>query len=145
MTNPYEPSHQTENTEKIQSSATALPAGLLVLLLIPTLLYDAWFATYVLAADLVNASKSIGWSFAMVGDWGFLIKVFVVFSAHLLILVGATQMWRNRSYGLAVTACVVSLIPVLTPALILGIPVGLWGLIVLRRGDVRSAFATNKA
>ena len=145
MTNPYTPTHESEDTGKITSSSTALPAGLLVLLLIPTLLYDAWFAIYVIAADLMNASKSIGWSFSMVRDWGFLIKVVVVFSAHFLILVGAIRMWCKRSYWLAVASCVVSLIPVLTPALILGIPVGLWGLVVLRRDDVRSAFAANKA
>ena len=142
VTNPYTPSHQTEAVGELRSSA-ALPAGLLLSLLIPTLLYDAWFG-YVIASDLVNASKTMGWSFSMVRDWGFLIKVVIVFSAHLFILAGAMRMMRGRSYWFSVAACVMSLIPVLTPALILGIPVAIWGLIVLRRDGVRLTFAAHK-
>ena len=144
MTNPYAPSSPNEDPDAFVASSTAGPASLLVLLLIPTLLFDAWFGVYVIAADLINAFNTIGWSLSMVREWGFLIQCAVVFSAHCLILVGAVKMLRKRTYGLAVVACALSLIPVLTPALFLGIPLGIWGLVVLRREDVRSAFTTSK-
>jgi len=56
----------------------------------------------------------------------------------LLTFVGAQRMMRLQSYGLAVAAGVLQLIP--SPGSLLGLPIGIWALIVLTRHEVHVAF-----
>lgn len=56
----------------------------------------------------------------------------------LLTFVGAQRMMRLQSYGLAVAAGVMQLIP--SPGSLLGLPIGIWALIVLTRHEVHTAF-----
>ncbi|MBI2930825.1 MAG: hypothetical protein HYY16_04175 [Planctomycetes bacterium] len=58
----------------------------------------------------------------------------------VLVFLGGLQMMRLRSYGLAMTACILTLIPCSWSCCILGLPFGLWGLIVLSKEEVRRAF-----
>jgi hypothetical protein len=55
----------------------------------------------------------------------------LIFLVHLFVLFGA------------VTAAIVSLLPFCSPVVLLGIPFGIWALVVLRRHDVREAFRRN--
>ena len=57
-----------------------------------------------------------------------------------VILLGAIQMSRLRSYGLAMTASILAIIPCVWSCFIVGIPLGIWALVVLRRPEVRAAF-----
>ena len=56
-----------------------------------------------------------------------------------LIILGAIQMKNFGSYGLAMTASIVAMIPCHYCCL-LGIPFGIWALVVLLSEDVKSAF-----
>jgi len=63
----------------------------------------------------------------------------IIFAAMgLLTFVGAQRMMRLQSYGLAVAAGVLQLVP--SPGSLLGLPIGIWALIVLTRQDVHVAF-----
>jgi hypothetical protein len=64
----------------------------------------------------------------------------VLLLASVLVLFGAIQMLKLRSYGLAMTGSILSLIPCISPCCILGIPFGIWSLIVLLRPEVKQAF-----
>jgi tRNA A-37 threonylcarbamoyl transferase component Bud32 len=55
-----------------------------------------------------------------------------------LTFVGAQRMMRLQSYGLAVAAGVLQLVP--SPGSLLGLPIGIWALVVLTRRDVHVAF-----
>lgn len=57
----------------------------------------------------------------------------------ILVLVGGIQMYRLRSYGLAVAASLLAMMPC-GPLFILGFPIGLWSLLTLRRPEVAGAF-----
>jgi hypothetical protein len=57
-----------------------------------------------------------------------------------ILVLGGVQMRSLRSYGLAVAAAAVAMMP-LTLGWFLGLPLGLWALLVLRRPEVREAFA----
>jgi predicted Ser/Thr protein kinase len=57
----------------------------------------------------------------------------------LLILVGAVQMLRLRSYAWAIAAGILSIVA----CSLVGLPIGIWALIVLARDDVKSAFEAN--
>ncbi len=58
-----------------------------------------------------------------------------------LVVVGAVQMWRGKAYGLAVVASILMMIIPL--ACILGLPLGIWALVVLRRREVRELFGKS--
>jgi TM2 domain-containing membrane protein YozV/predicted Ser/Thr protein kinase len=75
-------------------------------------------------------------------DWprnpGFLVVLFMILPA-LGALWGAFNMLRLRSYGWAIAGAVFAIIA--PPWYLLGVPVGIWALIVLVRQDVREEFA----
>jgi predicted Ser/Thr protein kinase len=60
--------------------------------------------------------------------------VFVV-----IMIVGAARMRHLETYGLAMTASILAILPV-HPAFVLGLPIGIWALVVLMRRDTREAF-----
>jgi hypothetical protein len=57
-----------------------------------------------------------------------------------LILWGGIKMKRLESYALAMTASVVAMVPCLSPCCVLGLPLGIWALVILLRPEVKSAF-----
>ncbi len=58
----------------------------------------------------------------------------------IIVLIGAIKMLQVRSFGLAMTAAVLSVIPLCSPCCCLGIPFGIWALVVLNDESVKSAF-----
>lgn len=61
----------------------------------------------------------------------------------LIVLVGAIQMLRMRTYPFALTASIVSLVP-WTGCCLLNIPFGIWALVALVRPDVQAAFKATR-
>ncbi len=66
-----------------------------------------------------------------------------MFLASVPIFLEAWNMRQGTRYRLAYAAAVLTSIPMLTPALYWGIPLGIWALIVLHRGDIRAVFAAR--
>lgn len=58
----------------------------------------------------------------------------------VLILMGSLKMQSLRSYEFSITAAIVSLVPCVTPCCCIGLPFGIWALIVLRNPEVKSQF-----
>lgn len=58
-----------------------------------------------------------------------------------LLIFGAFSMMRQGSYMWAMTTCILAMIPFLGPCYFIAIPVGLLGVIILRRPEVRDSFA----
>ena len=58
----------------------------------------------------------------------------------IVLAIGASRMFGLRSYRIAVAASVVAIFP-FGPSWPISLPSGIWGLIVLSRGDVQAAFA----
>jgi hypothetical protein len=74
--------------------------------------------------------------------WGmFPILMMVVLSVPIagLIALAAYKMRRLELYGLAVAASVLAMLPC-HPGFIIGLPIGLWSLMVLSRPEVKAAF-----
>jgi hypothetical protein len=57
-----------------------------------------------------------------------------------VILLGALKMKKLESYGLAMTASIIAMIPCLSPCCLIGLPIGIWSLVVLSKPEVKSAF-----
>jgi hypothetical protein len=49
-------------------------------------------------------------------------------------------MRKLDSYGLAMTASIVALIPCISPCCVVGLPIGIWALVILSKPEVKSAF-----
>ncbi|MCK5379669.1 MAG: hypothetical protein KAJ78_09700 [Acidobacteria bacterium] len=74
----------------------------------------------------------------MSGTFTVVMGVFTLVGAAL-IFYGAMKMKDLQGYGLAMTAAILSLIPCFSICCI-GIPFGIWALVVLLNQDVKSAF-----
>ena len=72
------------------------------------------------------------WGTAVLGVLGFLVAPIVIY--------GAIQMMRGRSFSLARTAAILAVIPLTSCCFIIGIPFGIWALVVLAQPDVKALF-----
>ena len=61
-----------------------------------------------------------------------------------LVIYGGARMYAAKSYAMARLAAILALIPVTSCCFVLGIPVGIWSLIVLRRPEVKAAFGQTQ-
>jgi hypothetical protein len=71
-----------------------------------------------------------------------LLAVFAQLAVGAVIIIGAIRMLRLQSYGWAMTASILALLPV-SPVSLVGLVMGFWSLAVLNRRNVRAAFAEN--
>jgi hypothetical protein len=55
-------------------------------------------------------------------------------------LFGALKMKNLENYGLAMAASIIAILPCFGPCCCIGIPVGIWSLVVLNKPEVKSAF-----
>jgi predicted Zn finger-like uncharacterized protein len=59
---------------------------------------------------------------------------------NLVIVLSAIQMMRRQTYGLALTGSILAMINIGTLCCLLGLPVGIWSVIVLCMADVKDSF-----
>jgi Protein kinase domain len=57
----------------------------------------------------------------------------------VFLIGGARKMQKLEGHGFVVTSCGLAMVPV-TPAVVIGLPVGIWALVLLGRPEVRAAF-----
>jgi hypothetical protein len=58
----------------------------------------------------------------------------------LFVLFGTLKMQKLTHRGLAIAAAIVAMIPCFSPCCLLGLPFGIWALVVLSKPEVRSQF-----
>jgi hypothetical protein len=58
----------------------------------------------------------------------------------LCITFGSISMIRMKGYSSATFAAILAVIPICSPCIVIGIPFGVWALIVLRRPEVKRRF-----
>jgi hypothetical protein len=58
----------------------------------------------------------------------------------IVIVMGALKMKNLQSYGLAMTSSILAMIPCISPCCLLGLPIGIWSVVVLSKPEVKSAF-----
>jgi uncharacterized BrkB/YihY/UPF0761 family membrane protein len=63
---------------------------------------------------------------------GLLVAIFIIYAA--------LKMKDLKHWNLAVVASVLAMIPCISPCCIIGLPIGIWSLVVLMRPDVKAAF-----
>lgn len=75
---------------------------------------------------------------ANAGPW-LVITNIVGLLVSLLIVAGALRMKSQKSYALSVVAAIMAMLPIGSCCCI-GLPIGIWALIVLMNGDVKQSF-----
>lgn len=58
----------------------------------------------------------------------------------VVVLLGALKMRKLESHGFAIAASIIAMIPCISPCCFLGIPMGIWALVVLLNEDVKAGF-----
>lgn len=70
---------------------------------------------------------------------GLVIGAALGFLIYGIVLLGAIKMKKLQSYGLAMTASILALLPC-SPCCVVGLPFGIWALVVLNKPEVKAAF-----
>jgi hypothetical protein len=60
--------------------------------------------------------------------------------ASIVIISGAVAMLRLNSYGTARLGAIFALLPICSPCIFFGIPLGIWAMVVLLNPEVKAAF-----
>jgi len=76
------------------------------------------------------------------GSFAFIFNLIFVGIATIMVF-GALKMQKLESYELSMAASILAIIPCLTPCCI-GIPFGIWSLVVLLKPEVKQAFKDNQ-
>jgi len=61
----------------------------------------------------------------------------------VVILMGALKMKDLQSYGFAMTAAILAMIPCVSPCCLLGLPFGIWAIVILSNAEVKAAFQSK--
>ena len=57
-----------------------------------------------------------------------------------VIIFGCLKMMKLQSFNFAFTTCILAMIPCISPCCLLGIPFGIWGLVVLNDPQVKNSY-----
>jgi Flp pilus assembly protein protease CpaA len=69
-----------------------------------------------------------------------IISSFIGIVVAAFIIYAALKMKELSQYGLCMAASILAIIPCISPCCIIGLPIGIWCLVVLTRPDVKAAF-----
>ena len=69
-----------------------------------------------------------------------IISLVVGLIMSIVVLIGLRKMMILESYGFSMATMILSMIPCLSPCCIFGLPLGIWGIIVLNDENVKAAF-----
>jgi hypothetical protein len=58
----------------------------------------------------------------------------------IFIILGCIKMKRLENYGMAMTVTIIAMLPCLSPCCCLGLPLGIWSLVVLSKPEVKQYF-----
>jgi GYF domain 2 len=91
------------------------------------------------SAVVAAQSNQPEWVTFFQGTAGIISAVLGILSS-ILVLFGALKMKQLELYGLAMAVSIVAMIPCISPCCLLGLPIGIWSLVILSKPEVKSAF-----
>ena len=75
------------------------------------------------------------------GGFGIVQLVFGIIIS-VVMLMGARKMIKLESYTWAMTTMIIGMIPCISPCCVFGLPIGIWGIVVLKDPVVKGAFSS---
>ena len=76
---------------------------------------------------------------ALTGTMGVIVSGIGILTS-ILIFIGALRMMKRANYGLAMAVSILAMIPCISPCCLLGLPIGIWSLVVLSKPEVKATF-----
>ncbi len=142
--NPYESPTMHDDDLAQAKSLVLIPAiCLLVAASISILLTP--FVGFVIVVDSIRMLDEQAGAAEHATVLAFNVSAIVVFISYILVLYGSIQMLKCRRIGMARTAAILSIVPICSPLCVIGIPFGIWALIVTYKPEVQAAFKVNAA
>ena len=96
-----------------------------------------WVVSVPLVMLFVPAAQRVALSLEAV-----LVSILAIFVLNSLMIFAALKMMRLQAYGLAIAASILGII--VSPGNLIGLPIGIWALVVLSQREVRAGFAKNR-
>jgi hypothetical protein len=87
--------------------------------------------------DMVSEAQRLGYD---VGQFGGLLVFFLNIVVAPMIIYGALKMLNGTNYNWAKAAAILAIIPLTSCCFLVGAPIGIWALVVLRKPDVKLFF-----
>ena len=115
--------------------------GLIVLAIVGAILQIASMVFNIAGASFLEGSQmpKEAWANMFSGPMAVVSSIIGILVSGL-ILFGALKMKKLESYGLAMAVSIIAMIPCLSPCCVIGLPIGIWALVVLSKPEVKSAF-----
>jgi hypothetical protein len=63
----------------------------------------------------------------------------------VVVLIGGLQMLQLQRYTFCLCTAILAMLPCISPCCCIGLPAGIWALVILAKPEVRSAFSTGSA
>ena len=73
------------------------------------------------------------------GGFGVVVAILSMIGS-VVVLLGSLKMMKLESYGFAMAAAIIAMLPGISGCCILGLPAGIWALVVLLKPEVKDAF-----
>ncbi len=90
-------------------------------------------------AGMEGQPDAPAWANAMSGGIGIISGIVGLIMA-VVILLGALKMKKLENFNFAMTASVIAMVPCISPCCLIGLPIGIWALVMLNKPEVKSAF-----
>ena len=131
------PAPATSGAEQVNGPAM----GLIVVAVLGALAQVASLIMNLAGASMLAGSRmpKEAWANMFSGTLGVVSGVIGLLMSAVVLL-GALKMKKLESYGLAMAASIIAMVPCVSPCCLLGLPIGIWALVVLLKPEVKSAF-----
>jgi len=95
-----------------------------------------------MAGAAADQQAGPAWAHAMSGGLGVVFNVIGLIMS-VVIFMGAMKMKKLEGYNFALTATIIAMVPCISPCCLVGLPIGIWALVILMKPEVKSAFQTG--
>lgn len=86
-----------------------------------------------------HAQDVPAWANMMSGGLG-IVQSILGIVLSVVILLGALKMKKLENYTFAIIATIIAMVPCISPCCLVGLPIGIWALVVLNKPEVKGAF-----
>jgi len=91
------------------------------------------------SAIAVAQSNQTEWVTIFSGTGAIISSILGILSS-ILVLFGGLKMKKLEAYGLALASSIIAMIPCVSPCCLIGLPIGIWSLVILSKPEVKAAF-----
>ncbi|MFN3408142.1 MAG: DUF4339 domain-containing protein [Limisphaerales bacterium] len=118
--------------------------GLIVTAILGGLMNIAGILMNVLGVGLAGAGMSgnedLPPGFEMLSGGLGIVSGILGLAMSVVVLLGALKMKKLESYTFALVTAIIAMVPCISPCCVIGIPIGIWALVVLNKPEVKGAF-----